>query len=132
MVSLWNDLATSVGQELLDIADKSPIVAIKSLKVGEFQGKTWDARTWLPGQRTRVRRGGTQRRGRDATDRASVPRRATWRFPNRADAVEIGADAAQIGPTQFVSAVLACIGRNGRVRPKFKKKRVQNAQFDLT
>ena len=39
MVSLWNDLATSVGQELLDIADKSPIVAIKSLKVGEFQGK---------------------------------------------------------------------------------------------
>ena len=40
MVSLWNDLATSVGQELLDIVDKSPIVAIKSLKVGEFQGKT--------------------------------------------------------------------------------------------
>ncbi|KAM3751247.1 hypothetical protein ACB098_04G094100 [Castanea mollissima] len=38
VVSLWNDLATSVGQELLDIADKSPIVAIKSLKVGEFQG----------------------------------------------------------------------------------------------
>ena len=125
MVSLWNDLATSVGQELLDIADKSPIVAIKSLKVGEFQGKTWDARTWLPGQRTRVRCGGTQRRGRDATDRASVPRRATWRFQNRAD-------AAQIGPTQFVSAVLAYIGRNGRVRPKFKKKKVQNAQFDLT
>ncbi|KAK7855738.1 replication protein a 70 kda dna-binding subunit b, partial [Quercus suber] len=40
VVSLWNDLATSVGQELLDIADKSPIVAIKSLKVGKFQGKT--------------------------------------------------------------------------------------------
>lgn len=39
MVSLWNDLATNVGQELLDIADKSPIVAIKSLKVGDFQGK---------------------------------------------------------------------------------------------
>nr|POE73917.1 replication protein a 70 kda dna-binding subunit b [Quercus suber] len=38
VVSLWNDLATSVGQELLDIADKSPIVAIKSLKVGKFQG----------------------------------------------------------------------------------------------
>ncbi|KAK7841809.1 replication protein a 70 kda dna-binding subunit b [Quercus suber] len=37
VVSLWNDLATSVGQELLDIADKSPIVAIKSLKVGEFK-----------------------------------------------------------------------------------------------
>ncbi|KAK9278051.1 hypothetical protein L1049_027609 [Liquidambar formosana] len=38
VVSLWNDLATSIGQELLDNADKSPIVAIKSLKVGDFQG----------------------------------------------------------------------------------------------
>ncbi|KAI4335903.1 hypothetical protein L6164_014499 [Bauhinia variegata] len=38
VVSLWNDLATGVGQELLDLADKSPIVAIKSLKVGDFQG----------------------------------------------------------------------------------------------
>ncbi|KAF3625000.1 hypothetical protein FXO37_31089 [Capsicum annuum] len=33
VVSLWNDLATNVGQELLDMADKSPVVAIKSLKV---------------------------------------------------------------------------------------------------
>ena len=38
VVSLWNDLATSFGQELLDMADKSPVVAMKSLKVGEFQG----------------------------------------------------------------------------------------------
>lgn len=38
VVSLWNELATNVGQELLDIADKSPVVAIKSLKVGDFQG----------------------------------------------------------------------------------------------
>ncbi|KAB5524796.1 hypothetical protein DKX38_022545 [Salix brachista] len=38
VVSLWNDLATTVGQELHDIADKSPVVAIKSLKVGDFQG----------------------------------------------------------------------------------------------
>ncbi|KAF3326285.1 replication protein A DNA-binding subunit B-like protein [Carex littledalei] len=38
VVSLWNDLATNVGQELLDIVDTSPVVAIKSLKVGEFQG----------------------------------------------------------------------------------------------
>ena len=83
----------------------------------------WDARTRLPSQRTRVRCSGMRRRGRDTADRASVPHRATWRFPNRADAVEIGADAAQIGPTQSVSAVLACIGRNGRVRPKFKKKK---------
>ena len=90
----------------------------------------WDARTRLPGERTRVRRGGTRRRGRDAADRASVPRRATWRVPNwadaakiGADAAEIGADAAEIGPTRSVSAVSACIGRNGRGRPKFKKKK---------
>ncbi|KAF2282324.1 hypothetical protein GH714_043853 [Hevea brasiliensis] len=38
VVSLWNDLATNVGQELLDLADNSPVVAIKSLKVGDFQG----------------------------------------------------------------------------------------------
>ncbi|KAF2312864.1 hypothetical protein GH714_040918 [Hevea brasiliensis] len=38
VVSLWNDLATDLGQELLDLADKSPVVAIKSLKVGDFQG----------------------------------------------------------------------------------------------
>jgi replication factor A1 len=40
VVSLWNELATGVGQELLDIADQNPIVAIKSLKVGDFQGTT--------------------------------------------------------------------------------------------
>lgn len=39
MVSLWNELATNVGQELLDIADQSPVVAIKSVKVGDFQGR---------------------------------------------------------------------------------------------
>ncbi|XP_071721963.1 replication protein A 70 kDa DNA-binding subunit B-like [Rutidosis leptorrhynchoides] len=38
VVSLWNELATDIGQELLDIADKSPVVAIKSVKVGDFQG----------------------------------------------------------------------------------------------
>ncbi|KAL5217328.1 hypothetical protein ABZP36_018012 [Zizania latifolia] len=37
-VSLWNDLATTVGQELLDIVDTAPIIAIKSLKVSDFQG----------------------------------------------------------------------------------------------
>jgi hypothetical protein len=39
VVSLWNELATNMGQELLDAANSSPIVAIKSLKVGDFQGK---------------------------------------------------------------------------------------------
>ncbi|KAJ8536318.1 hypothetical protein K7X08_034719 [Anisodus acutangulus] len=43
VVSLWNDLATNVGQELLDVADKSPVVAIKSLKVGDFQGVSLSA-----------------------------------------------------------------------------------------
>ncbi|XP_007037579.2 PREDICTED: replication protein A 70 kDa DNA-binding subunit B [Theobroma cacao] len=38
VVSLWNELANNAGQELFDIADKSPIVAIKSLKVSDFQG----------------------------------------------------------------------------------------------
>lgn len=37
-MSLWGDLATNIGQELLDMADKSPVVAIKSVKVGDFQG----------------------------------------------------------------------------------------------
>ena len=111
--------------------------------------QSWDARTRLPGERTHVRRGGTRRRGRDAADHASVPRHATWRFPNRADAAKIGADAAeigadatQIGPTRSVSAVSADIGRYRSNRlvsaetawfgPKFKKKKVQNAPFDLT
>ncbi|EXC04889.1 Replication factor A protein 1 [Morus notabilis] len=43
VVSLWNDLATNVGQELLDIADQSPVVAIKSVKVGDFQGLSLSA-----------------------------------------------------------------------------------------
>ncbi|XP_051147920.1 replication protein A 70 kDa DNA-binding subunit B-like [Andrographis paniculata] len=43
VVSLWNDLATNVGQELLTMADKSPIVAIKSVKVGDFQGVSLSA-----------------------------------------------------------------------------------------
>ena len=38
VVSLWNVLATDIGQKLLDMADESPIVAIKSLKVSDFQG----------------------------------------------------------------------------------------------
>lgn len=38
VISLWNELATGVGQELLDSAGSSPVVAIKSLKVSDFQG----------------------------------------------------------------------------------------------
>ncbi|VFQ87507.1 unnamed protein product [Cuscuta campestris] len=43
VVSLWGDLATNVGQELLDTAYTSPVVAIKSLKVGDFQGVSLSA-----------------------------------------------------------------------------------------
>ncbi|VFQ74982.1 unnamed protein product [Cuscuta campestris] len=43
VVSLWGDLATNVGQELLDVAYTSPVVAIKSLKVGDFQGVSLSA-----------------------------------------------------------------------------------------
>ncbi|KAF8399600.1 hypothetical protein HHK36_015469 [Tetracentron sinense] len=38
VISLWNDHATNIGQELLDISETAPIVALKSLKVGDFQG----------------------------------------------------------------------------------------------
>ncbi|XP_058732965.1 replication protein A 70 kDa DNA-binding subunit B [Vicia villosa] len=43
VVSLWGELATNIGQELLDMADKSPVVAIKSVKVGDFQGVSLSA-----------------------------------------------------------------------------------------
>ena len=62
------------------------------------------------------------------------PRRAMWQVPNRADAAEVGADSAEIGadvaeigPTRSVSA---CIGRNGRVRPKFQKKKKKKGRSD--
>ena len=66
---------------------------------------------------------------RAASDRV-VPRGKSRIGLTRADAAEVGADsaeigtdAAKIGPTRSVSAVSACIGRNGRVRPKFQKKK---------
>lgn len=37
-MSLWNDLATTTGQELLDLVDTAPVVAIRAVKVGDFQG----------------------------------------------------------------------------------------------
>ncbi|RZC85835.1 hypothetical protein C5167_026511 [Papaver somniferum] len=40
VVSLWNGLATTMGQELLDVLDSDLIMAIKSLKVGDLQGDT--------------------------------------------------------------------------------------------
>ena len=79
---------------------------------------------WLGCTEAAPRRAHLRPTRRDAADRASVPRRATWRFLNRADAAKIGADAAeigadatQIGPTRSVSAETARFG------PKFKKKK---------
>ena len=82
-------------------------------------------------------------RGRDAADRSSVPRRATWRFLNRADAAkigadaaEIGADAARLGPYRPVSAGIGRIGRyrpvsaeTARFGPKFKKKKKKRCKM---
>ncbi|KEH32029.1 replication factor-A carboxy-terminal domain protein [Medicago truncatula] len=43
VVTLWGDLATNIGNELLEIADKSPVVAIKSVKVWDFGGVSLSA-----------------------------------------------------------------------------------------
>ena len=49
------------------------------------------------------------------------PRRATWQVPNRADAAEIGADAAKIGPTRSVSAETAESGQNSKKKKRCKR-----------
>eukprot|EP00850_Spirogloea_muscicola_P008842 SM000048S16554 [mRNA] locus=s48:413659:415851:+ [translate_table: standard] len=38
VVSLWNSLATEEGEQLAVLAAHSPVVAIKGLKVGDYQG----------------------------------------------------------------------------------------------
>ncbi|KAI3879252.1 hypothetical protein MKX03_013449, partial [Papaver bracteatum] len=40
VISLWNDLASTMVQEFLDVVDSNLIVAIKCLKVGDFQGES--------------------------------------------------------------------------------------------
>ena len=65
-----------------------------------------------------------------------VPRPATWQLPNRADAAEIGADAAQIKPTWSVSAVSAISVNIGRrpirpIRPKQAGNRPKQAEIGL-
>ncbi|CAM6098031.1 unnamed protein product [Calypogeia fissa] len=37
-LSLWNGLATDEGAKLLEMANKSPIVAAKAIRVGDYQG----------------------------------------------------------------------------------------------
>jgi len=47
VVTSLGDLATNIGEELLDISDKSPVVAIKFVKVWDFWGiAMWKLR-WL-------------------------------------------------------------------------------------
>ncbi|XP_057871294.2 replication protein A 70 kDa DNA-binding subunit B [Cryptomeria japonica] len=37
-LSLWNDLAKKEGQELLDIVDSGPVIAVKGIRVGDYAG----------------------------------------------------------------------------------------------
>ena len=86
---------------------------------------TRDAQTRLQTHHSRVRRGGTPLTAHRATS-------------CHMDSLT-HADAAQIGPTQAVSAEtgetakMAGLSWHGWVRPKFKKKKkkVQNAPFEL-
>ena len=87
----------------------------------------WDARTRRPGQRTRVRRGGTRGRGRDVTDRASVPRRTASCHVASPESGRHGPTRPKSGrlgpyrPYRPVSAETAESGRNS----KKKKKKVE-------
>ena len=93
---------------------------------------TKDARTRLPGRRTRIRRGGTRRRGRDATDRASVLRRAASRHVADPDLGRRGQNRRRRGRNQADSVRIGRIGLYRPKRPsqaeiqkKKKKKKVQ-------
>ena len=57
-----------------------------------------------------------------------IPRVFSWLAPTRADAAPTQADSCKIWLTR---AWIGRIGRNGRFRPKLKKKKVQNTPFDL-
>ncbi|KAH9322348.1 hypothetical protein KI387_016987, partial [Taxus chinensis] len=37
-LSLWNNLAKKEGQELLDIVDSCPVIAVRAVRVGDFSG----------------------------------------------------------------------------------------------
>ena len=103
---------------------------------------SWDARTWLLGQRTRVRRGDAGGTPQTARPCRIVPRGDSRigptqlkSAPTRPKSVPTRPKSGRLGPYRPyrpVSAESACISRNGRVRPKFKKKKVQNTPFDLT
>ncbi|KAL2642129.1 hypothetical protein R1flu_009716 [Riccia fluitans] len=38
VISLWNDLATDYGAKLLNMVDEAPVVAFRSVRVGDYQG----------------------------------------------------------------------------------------------
>ena len=94
----------------------------------------WDARTQHPAQRTRVRRDGMRRRGRDATDRASVPCRAASRHVAVPKSGRRGSDRRRYGRNRRRRgrnwADSAESGRNLKKIKNKKKKKVQNAPYD--
>ena len=104
---------------------------------------SWDARTRPQGRRTRVRRGGTRGRGRDAADRASLPRRTASCHVARPESGRRGSTRLKSAPIRRKSAPTrpksVRIGRIGLYRPKRpsqaeikkKNKRGANAPFYL-
>ena len=103
---------------------------------------SWDARTRPQGRRTRVRRGGTRGRGRDAADRASLPRRTASCHVARPESGRRGWSRRRFGGNRRRRgqnrADSVRIGRIGLYRPKRpsqaeikkkKKKKVQTHHF---
>ena len=84
----------------------------------------YEARTWHRRCRTRVGRGGTRRRTRDAATRASGRvrlRHATWRFrffsrlaPTRLQLGPIRTESGRLGPYRQISAETAETADSGR------------------
>ena len=85
----------------------------------------WDARTRLPGQRTRVRSGGTTQTARPCR---VVPRGDSRIRPTRLKSAPTRPKSGRLGPYRPVSAETADSVRIGRVRPKFKKKKKKGAK----
>ena len=85
----------------------------------------WDARTWLPGQRTRVRRGGTRGRGRPRVRAASdrvVPRGKSRIGPTRLKSAPTRRKSAPTRPKS---------GRLGPYRPYRPKQPKRPSQAEI-
>ena len=87
------------------------------------QFKNWDARTRLPGQRTRVRRsdvGGTPQTARPC---CVVPRGDSRIGPTRLKSAPTRPKSGRLGPYRPVSAKTAELGRNSKTKKKKGAKR---------